>query len=281
MTERRGFHESDSSIPDEMVQSFFDREMTEGASDEFFAKLRSNLPRCAEVARMQRAISLLREPIEAPDVSDRVLATLSRRRRFLPERLRTMVTAGRLLAAGIALAAVLGVAVVDRVAPGFLRLSETPRPVAGVVSSTAEEARNGVAQLAGAVTSVRVQTQGEGATEQPGKRTFMIGGLRPGVTSAKLLPPTSGGDTESLVVYRGAGPDTRFILPEAVYIDRNAAIVVPLGHMSSSRIGAMDWAGVSRDNLFLLPAVEPGVGPGAVGGGTSSDDAKDKKSKGP
>jgi hypothetical protein len=266
-----------TAIADDLVNAFFDREMTEGASDEFFAKLRSNLPRCAEVARMQRAISLLREPIESPDVSDRVLAALARRRRFLPERLRRMVTAGRLIAAGVALAAVLGIAVVDRVAPGFLRLTESPRPVAGVVSRTAEDARQGVAQLAGAVTTVRVMNQSGDGPGQPSKRVFMVGGLQPGVTSAKVLPPGAGsGDTESLVVYRGAGPDTRFILPEAVYIDRNTAIVVPLGHMSSSRISAMDWAGVSRDNLFLLPAVEPGFVSGA-----SSDDAKDKTSKGP
>jgi hypothetical protein len=267
MTDRDANFEPGSApaIPDEMVEAFFDREMTEGASDEFFVRLRSNLPRCAEVARMQRAISLLREPIEAPDVSDRVLATLSRRRRFLPERFRKMVTAGRLIAAGIALAAVLGIAVVDRVAPGFLRLSDPPRPVTDVVSSTAEE---GAAQLASALS---------GATPSAaGKKVFLVGGLKPGVTSAKLLPQNPG-EPDSLVVYRGAGPDTRFVLPEAVYIDRNAAIVMPLGHMSASRIGAMDWAGVSRENPFLLPAVEPDIVSG--GDGAISDDARKAKSK--
>jgi hypothetical protein len=277
MIDRQASHPSNEPISDDLVNAFFDRELTEGASDEFFSKLRSNLPRCAEVARTQRAISLLREPIEAPDVSGRVLATLASRRRFLPERLRRMVTAGRLLAAGIALAAVAGIAVVDRVAPGFLRLTQSPQPVTDVVTRTAEEARHSAAQLASAMNGLR----GSGADGSAAKKkVFLIEGLKPGVTSAKSLPPGSD-DADSLVVYRGAGPDTRFILPEAVYIDRNAAILVPLGHMSSSRIGAMDWAGVSRENLFLLPAVEPGVVSGAVSDDARGEKPKDAKSKGP
>jgi len=270
------------SIPDEMVDAFFDRELTEGASDEFFAKLRSNLPRCSEVAQVQRAISMLRQPIEAPDVTDRVLATLSHRRRFLPERLRKMVTRGRLVAAGIALTGVLGIAIVDRVSPGMLRLSTPAQPVSGLVSSAAPQSRTGMAQLANAANGIRIVTEvmGPPSTEQGAPRIRphgMVLSLQAGVTSAKVLPGRAG-SLDSLVVYRGAGPEMRFTLPEAVYIDKNAAIVLPLGHMSSSRIGSMEWAGISRDNLFLLPAVEPeSVGGAAV----APVQAQKKRTQGP
>lgn len=255
-------------VSEDLVDSFFDRELNEGARDQFFKRLRSELPRCAEVAKTQRMISMLREPTEQRDVSSRVLSELSRRKRFLPERLRRMVTTGRLMAAGIALAFVLGVAIVDREAPGFFRLTPQPKPVSGLVNSSAADARLGMQQIfvtrsgttlssdpaAQAAEASRVGAAA--ATAQ--NRVFRVQTLTPGVTSAKLLPvPTSGNNMDSLVVYRGAGPDVRFVLPEAVYIDRNAAIVLPLGHMSPSRTSMMGWAGASSENLFLLPTCDP------------------------
>jgi hypothetical protein len=264
-------------LSDEVVNAFFDRELTDGASEVFFSKLRSDLPRCAEVARMQRAISLLREPIEAPDVSARVLAEVHRRRRFIPESLRRFVTAGRLAAAGVALAGVLGLFVVERVSPGALRLSPRPRPVSEVVQHAAQDAVQGVSGLAGGTRTV-VVLPGPELKDEPARRAsaavHSLLELRPGVTSARLLAtPRAGGD-DSMIIYRGAGPDTRIVLPEVVYFDRNAAVVLPLGHMSPSRIGSMDWAGVSSDNLFLLPAIDPAE---VVRAGKASPRSEDRR----
>ncbi len=284
-------------LTEELVDSFFDRELNEGARDQFFKRLRAELPRCAEVAKTQRMISMLREPTEQRDVSGRVLAELSRRKRFLPERLRRMVTTGRLVAAGVGLAFVLGVAIVDREAPGFLRLTSQPRPVSNLVSSSAADARQTVAQLfvtPGGTTLTSDAQAAEAsrvgdAAATARNRIFRVQGLTPGVTSAKLLPvPTSGENLDSLVVYRGAGPDARFVLPDAVYIDRNAAIVLPLGHMSPSRTSLMGWAGASSENLFLLPTCDPAsagaagtagvVGAtGKSGGAHPQDRAEEKK----
>lgn len=251
---------SDGPLTDAMVNAFFDRELSDGASEVFFSKLRSDLPKCAEVARMQRAISLLREPIESPDVSARVLSEVHRRRRFIPESLRRFVTAGRLAAAGVALAGVLGLFVVERVSPGSLRLYPRSRPVSDVVARTTQEAARGVSSLVPGVKTVVVMPGPELTSESSksnGRTNSSFMDLRPGVTSAKrLATPRSGGD-DSMIIYRGAGPDTRLVLPEVVYFDRNAAVVLPLGHMSPSRIGSMDWAGVSSDNLFLLPVFDP------------------------
>jgi hypothetical protein len=259
----------DQAVSEELVDSFFDRELNEGARDQFFKRLRAELPRCAEVAKTQRMISMLREPTEQRDVSARVLSELSRRQRFLPERLRRMVTTGRLIAAGVGLAAVLGIAIIDREAPGFLRLTPQPRPVGDLVASGSAEARQRMAEIfvprPGTTPEVSIQTAAEAsrvgaaaATAQ--NRVFRVQTLSAGVTSAKLLPvPASGNNMDSLVVYRGAGPDSRFVLPEAVYIDRNAAIVLPLGHMSPSRTSMKGWAGASSENMFLLPTFDPSV----------------------
>jgi hypothetical protein len=276
-------------IPEEMVDAFFDRELTEGARDRLFSQLRSDLPRCADVAQTQRIISMLREPVEAPDVSGRVLAELSRRRRFLPERLRRMVTTGRLVAAGVGLAAVLTVAVIDRLSPGTLRLTVEPRPVGGVVASSSEEARQNMAHLTGALTGPQTDDlrrealaaahNAANASVGGNKQVYLVQTLKPGVTTAKLLSDRAPKNGDSIVVYRGAGPDTRFTLPEAVYIDRNAAILLPLGHMSPSKAGMMGWAGVSDENLFLLPAVGPDAvaEDQAVGGGAASQGRAEEK----
>lgn len=271
-------------VSEDLVDSFFDRELNEGARDQFFKRLRSELPRCAEVAKTQRMISMLREPTEQRDVSARVLSELSRRKRFLPERLRRMVTTGRLMAAGVALAFVLGVAIVDREAPGFFRLTPQPKPVSGLVNSSAADARLGMQQIFVTRSGTTLTTDAQAAeasrvgaaaaTAQ--NRVFRVQALTPGVTSAKLLPVPTGAanNMDSLVVYRGAGPDVRFVLPEAVYIDRNAAIVLPLGHMSPSRTSMMGWAGASSENLFLLPTCDPAaaaeVAESAVVGGTGA-----------
>src|SRR6185436_18511517 len=135
----------------------------------------------------------------------------------LPERLRRMVTTGRLIAAGIGLAFVLGIAIVDREAPGFLRLTPQPRPVSNLVNSSAAEARQSMAQLfvtrsgsdlsAQAAEASRI---GEAAATAR-NRVYRVQPLTPGVTSAKLLPvPSAGENMDSIVVYRGAGPDARF-----------------------------------------------------------------------
>lgn len=274
----------DREVSEALVDSFFDRELNEGARDQFFKRLRAELPRCAEVAKTQRMLSMLREPTEQRDVSARVLSELSRRKRFLPERLRRMVTTGRLVAAGVGLAAVLGVAIADREAPGLLRLTPQPRPVSELVASSASDACQGMSQIfvargtsgTAAPTDLSAQMAeashiGE-TTAASRNHVFRVKTLSAGVTSAKLLPaPASGNDLDSLVIYRGAGPDSRFILPDAVYIDRNAAIVMPLGHMSPSRTSMMGWAGASRENLFLLPVCDPTAGAkGTVGGVTEA-----------
>lgn len=244
-------------ISDDVVDAFFDRELTEGARDQLFARLRADLPRCAEVAQTQRMVSMLREPVEGPDVSGRVLGELSRRRRFLPARLRKVVTTGRLVGVGVGLAAVLTIAVIDRMSPGTLRVTDEPRPVSGVVASSAEEMKRGMSQLAGAVVPLEVRATGpDVATGRVVAKKQVFLTLTPGVTSAKLLQERSG-ETDSLVVYRGAGPDTRMGLPDAVYFDRNAAVVLPLGHLSPCKTGMMGWVGASSENLYLLPAVAP------------------------
>src|SRR5690606_27515213 len=83
------------SIPRELVDAFFDRQLDEGSREKFFLMLRSDLRTCGKVARTQRMLSVLKEPIEAPDLTASIMGEVARRRGFLPDRLRRMVKAGR------------------------------------------------------------------------------------------------------------------------------------------------------------------------------------------
>jgi hypothetical protein len=254
-------------IPDELVDAFFDRELDEGSREKFFGMLRGDLSRCAEVARTQRMISVLREPVEGPDLTAAIMGQVSRRRGFLPERLRRMVKAGRLAAAACVLLALLGVAVVHRLAPEAVELTERPRPVTQVVTSGAQEATAGVQNLAEAVGAVKARIAEPAAElgrllwaddlpevesgEVPSARVYLVGGVD-GDTSAPSL--------ESLVepgamnIVRGAGGEAPFVVPSVVYVDGSQTRVVMRASAPSGR--ATPWVGQWRENIFLLQPVE-------------------------
>jgi hypothetical protein len=255
-------------IPDELVDAFFDRELDEGSREKFFGMLRGDLSRCAEVARTQRMISVLREPVEGPDLTAAIMGQVSRRRGFLPERLRRMVKAGRLAAAACVLLALLGVAVVHRLAPEAVELTERPRPVTQVVTSGAQEATAGVQNLAEAVGAVKARIAEPAAElgrllwaddlpevesgEVPSARVYLVGGVD-GDTSAPSL--------ESLVepgamnIVRGAGGEVPFVVPTVVYVDGSQTRVVMRASAPPSG-RATPWVGQWRENIFLLQPVE-------------------------
>ena len=180
-------------IPQELVDTFFDRELDEGSREKFFGMLRGDLSRCAEVARTQRMISMLREPVEAPDLTDRIMARVARRRGFLPERVRRMVTAGRLIAAACVLAAVLGLAAARRMAPDAFRLTPVPRPLSDVIASSKADAASGVQHMAAVVAIQIPGTTGDGrGAATRGHRPMMA--LTPGRTSVRTLAEAKGPD---------------------------------------------------------------------------------------
>lgn len=270
-TRGKGEREKVERIPDELVDAFFDRELDEGSREKFFTMLRTDLHKCAKVARTQRIISALREPVESPDLTDSIMTEVGRRRGFLPERLRNMVKAGRLAAAACILVVFLGVALLHRYAPDTVSVVERPAPVSRVLSSGAQDASSGMQQISGAVGEVRAKfaepaaelgrlfaaedlPEIECGEELRAARVYIVGGLTPdGVDSAPVL----GGD--SLALYGGSGTDAPFMVPSVVYLDSaSTRFVLPSTALGAGvgggggLAGLPGWVGAWRDNIFLL-----------------------------
>jgi hypothetical protein len=237
-------------VGEDLVEAFFDRELDEGSRERFFHSLRSDLPRCAEVAKTQRIVSMLHEPIAAPDLSSRIMGELRERGAFVPARARRMIVRGRWAAAACLALGALGVAIAQRVAPDAFRLTPQPKPVSQVIRSGSSEAAESVQRLAEIVSARVLPERGSG---RRGSRMIDLS-LSPGATSVRLPGPGSG----PIVVYTGSGAE-RFIVPDNIYIDRATALVLPLGQISPSRAG-QDWVAISPDNPFLLPSVKARAG---------------------
>lgn len=245
-------------IPDELVDRFFDRELDEGSREKFFKMIRGDLSRCAEVAKTQRIVSMLREPVEAPDLTEAILGEVRRRRGFLPARLRRMVKAGRLAVAASLLLGILGIALANRYAPGVFRLTPRAAPISGVIKSSTSE-------LAGAVDSVktRVPEAQRAAPASPGKSRQLVLRLTPGKTSVKLLPPASS-EVMSLAQL-GSGGDVRFVLVDGVCIDRGTSTAMAFGLLLPPRPAGGECSDVWIQSPFPWPAIPPAMGAGDAG----------------
>lgn len=213
-------------IPQELVDTFFDRELDEGSRERFFGMLRADLSRCAQVAKTQRMISMLREPIEGPDLTGRIMATVSRRRGFLPERVRRMVTTGRLAAAACVLLGVLGLAVARRMAPDALRLEPVSRPLSEVIESGKADAAEGVKHMA-AVVAIHAPAS---SIALSAGRARGFAGLTPGKTSVRTLPH---GATAMISLPLGAGCEARFVFIDGACIDRSTSAKLALGSFAT------------------------------------------------
>ena len=268
-------------IPQELVDRFFDRELDEGSREKFFGMLRADLSRCAEVAKTQRMISMLRDPVAAPDLTERIMTRVHGRRAFLPERMRKMVKAGRLAAAAVVLLALFGVALAERMRPGTMRLVEEPQPLTELIESGRSDAAAGAQQLAAAVRfrPADAVPDAKAATGFPAAPAIAsapkrvgIGSLTPGVTTAWTLPKATG---SGLAVLPGAGSEVRFVLIDGLCIDRKTQTVVAFGYAIP---GAEPDTCVEPANPYVLHVMElaglkrPGAVEafGGTGGGAGS-----------
>lgn len=218
------------AIPRELVDQFFDRELDEGSREKFFKMLRADLSRCAEVAKTQRLVAELREPVAAPDLTDAIMTRLHRKRAFLPPRLRRLVKASRLAAAACVLLGILGIALTQRYAPGALRLTPRPAPLSGVIQS-------GQAELADAVESIKSRTPTTTLQNRPEShdpQRLLVLDLKPGRTSVRVLPKTA--SDPSALALGGSGERPRFVLLNGVCIDRGTSTAMAFGPIWPPRI---------------------------------------------
>ena len=99
MTSDRGNNRAPS---DRLIDELLDGGVSAERSQELLRAIRHDAKACEDLARARIGIELLREPVDAPDLSGQILGAVHARRRFLPGRSRRLVTGGRLaVAAGV------------------------------------------------------------------------------------------------------------------------------------------------------------------------------------
>lgn len=147
----------------EEIDRLFDRELSPETRRELVGRLRQDRESLDEVIETRRLVEMLRAPVEAPDLTGRVLAGVQHRRGFLSSRLRKRVRQGRAAVAASVLLGLFSVAVAHRLNPGLFRLHATATPVADLGEAVRQDSIDGGQRLANAV---RMLTEIESA--EPG-----------------------------------------------------------------------------------------------------------------
>ncbi|MCW5776147.1 MAG: sigma-70 family RNA polymerase sigma factor [Phycisphaeraceae bacterium] len=139
---------------DEWVDELLDRRADDPEARAMFDRLRTDLDACRELASLKRAADALRRSPSAPDLTADILRGVDRRRRFLPSRLRRMVTLGRVaVAAGVVFA--IGVTSLARRHVPELAFTPEPTHLSTLVSSGTAEARQCAKTMVAAVGTIR------------------------------------------------------------------------------------------------------------------------------
>jgi hypothetical protein len=99
---------------------------------------------CEEIVKTQRMLSLLKRPVEAPDLARRILAQVEGEREFIGGGWRRFVRMGRLAVAACLLLTLLGVAAAQRYWPEATTLRTEPRPVSVLLTTTERKAADSV-----------------------------------------------------------------------------------------------------------------------------------------
>lgn len=139
--------EIDPPIPDELVDRFFDREISPADRARLSGALDQDAGVCERMAKVSRAISMMRRGVRAPDQSEEILNRLDRLRGFVPARHRPLVRFGRIAVAAAMFGVIAGAVIVRRQAPEIVAISGEPTPVRDVARAAAREAA-GVSDLA-------------------------------------------------------------------------------------------------------------------------------------
>lgn len=270
-------------ISDRVVDAYFDRALDEATRERLFRSMLAD-PRQAELmARMQRTIGLLRAPVDAPDLTDQIMARVDRRRRFLPAGFRRMISFGRLAVAAGLLVVLLGVALTQRYAPRAVSLTPPERPLTAVIDAGKADAASGARRLAGTITAITSRTdpvfelqkrvlatveRTTASDSQPGAP------LTPGSLPAVRLPEDR---RVQLVILGGSGTISSAPPLEVVAESQFAASRFPIAGIVSAMGGQWVWPGgpgtESCDRMFVIPVAAP---PGPAGTQATFDVADDR-----
>lgn len=124
--------DSPGRIPESLIDAAMDGELDSEIQKEIGRALQYDPVRKQEFHDTRDAINALRMPVDAPDLSDRVLDRANRHRRFIPRKLRQQVRTGRVVMAGVLLTMMLGVAGLQRTFPRLTTFGAQSTPVSDI-----------------------------------------------------------------------------------------------------------------------------------------------------
>lgn len=122
-------------IPESLIDAVLDGSVDERTRREIARALRHDPSRREDVVRTLRAIDAMRSPIDCPDFSAPVLASLDRRHRFVSARVRRSLRQTRLGLAAAAMVALVGAAVAQRAMPRLATIGTPATPVTDMASA--------------------------------------------------------------------------------------------------------------------------------------------------
>lgn len=134
----------DNSIHD-AIDALFDGEMTDADARQLLS--RAEPAACESIAKTQRIVSMIKAPVEAPDLTSSILQQVEDDREFVTSPWRRAVRVGRLAVAACLLLGLLSIAVAQRVWPEATSLTVQPRPVSALLLTTEQEAVDRVRAL--------------------------------------------------------------------------------------------------------------------------------------
>lgn len=141
----------DGGIPDELVDRFFDREISASDRARLFGALDSDAGICERMARLSFVLSRMKKGVRAPDLSDQILDRVDRVRGFVPASRRPLVRLGRLAVAASMFGLIAGAVIVRRSAPEVVEMGQ-PMPLRDVARA-AERDTGGFGSLASSMAS--------------------------------------------------------------------------------------------------------------------------------
>ncbi len=164
---------SEGSIPEDLVDRFFDGELDDADRRAFLRGLPGDLDRCEQVAKTRRMLDLLGSGgsfASAPGLTGRIIAAVDKQRGFASRHVRTLARAARLGLAAAVVLVVGAVAAVERVAPDATRLAPAPAPL----TSALRESQAEMASTLGSITSTVEAIQWRvGQAMRPGRTPWV------------------------------------------------------------------------------------------------------------
>lgn len=125
---------------DDLIQSILDSPPDDPRRRELISAVRRDPQAMHDLHASADAIARLRSPVDAPDLSERILHAAHARRRFLPSRLRRLVDRSRIATAGALLLTLALVATLQRHWPDATRLATPDRPLSALPQALSDDA---------------------------------------------------------------------------------------------------------------------------------------------